>query len=126
MNILSVGNQIASAFPISDNIPTSNTTQQFTKTTTPIESNNPVTLPDQIPKTPTFEQVTKAVQDINKAIQATSQGLELSVDKTSHEVIVKLIDQQTRQVLRQIPTQEALEIAKSLDKLQGLLITQTA
>lgn len=126
MSIPSLGNQIASGIPISDNIPTSNTTQQFAKASARLESNNPVTQSDRVSKVATIEQVTKAVQDINNAIQATSQGLEFSVDKSAHEVIVKLIDQQTKQVLRQIPTQEALEIAKSLDKLQGLLIKQTA
>lgn len=126
MSILPVGNQISSGITGSDKVSSSNIPQQLTKTAAPAESSNPVAPSDRAQKTATFEQVTKAVQDINKTIQATHQGLEFSVDKGSHEVVVKLIDQQTKQVLRQIPTQEALEIAKSLDKLQGLLIKQTA
>ena len=37
-------------------------------------------------------------------------------------MIVKVVDRETREVLRQMPTQEALEIAKALDRTQGLLI----
>jgi flagellar protein FlaG len=71
-------------------------------------------------------EVNKAVKNINQAIQVISQNLEFTVDTDANEVIVKVIDQQTKQVLRQIPSEEALDIAKSLDKLQGLLIRQQA
>lgn len=76
---------------------------------------------------PTDEQLTKAVADLNKAAQDNAQGLEFSIDKDSKRTVVKVIDQTTKEVLRQIPTPEALEIAKSLDKVQqGFLIKQTA
>lgn len=126
MSILPIGNQTISGSTVSDKVSSGNLPIQFTKAAAPAESSNPVAPSDRTQKTASFEQVTKAVQDINKTIQATHQGLEFSVDNGTHEVVVKLIDQQTKQVLRQIPTQEALEIAKSLDKLQGLLIKQIA
>jgi flagellar protein FlaG len=80
----------------------------------------------QAAKSPSASEINKAVSDINKTIQASSQNLEFTVDTDADEVVVKVIDQQTKEVLRQIPTVEALEIAKSLDKLQGLLIKQEA
>ncbi len=87
---------------------------------------NPVNQAQAGQKTYTREQVNDAVEAINKTIQSASQNLEFSVDGDTSSVVVKVVDQQTKQVLRQIPTEEALEIAKSLDKLQGLLIKQTA
>ncbi|MFZ6672513.1 flagellar protein FlaG [Undibacterium sp. Xuan67W] len=80
----------------------------------------------QANKSPSLADVTKAVQDINKSIQSSSQGVEFTVDNDDKRVVVKVVDQQTKQVLRQIPTEEAIEISKSLDKLQGLLIKQQA
>lgn len=71
-------------------------------------------------------EVNKAIAHINDALQARSQDLRFSVDTDSKRVVVKIIDQQTNQVLRQIPTEEALEISKSLDKLKGLLIKNEA
>jgi len=73
-----------------------------------------------------MDQVKQAVQDINKSLQLLSQGLEFSVDTDSKGVIVKVIDQQTREVLRQMPTQEALDIAKALDQVLGKLIKTKA
>ena len=75
---------------------------------------------------PELKEVRQAVSDINKAMQFMSRELEFSVDTDSDRTVVKVIDQQTREVIRQMPTKEALEIGKALEKAQGLLIKQTA
>jgi len=97
-----------------------------TQNAAPAESFNPVSRSGEAQKNYTTEQINEAVKAINKTIQNTSQNLEFSVDGGEGSVVVKVVDQQTKEVLRQIPSEEALEIAKSLDKLQGLLIKQTA
>lgn len=79
--------------------------------------------PDQAPSLP---QVIEAVQDINKTLQLLAPNLEFSVDNDSQRTIVKVVDQQTQEVIRQMPSAEALEIAKALDRVQGLLIRQKA
>ena len=73
---------------------------------------------------PDMGQVAQAVKDINKAMEDMSQGLEFSVDSDTDRTVVKIIDKQTKDVIRQIPTEETLQIAKSLDKASGLLIRQ--
>lgn len=75
---------------------------------------------------PSVEQVKQAVTNINKSLQSLSQDLEFSVDADSNRTIVKVVDQRTKEVIRQIPSEEALEIAKALDSVQGLLIKQQA
>lgn len=78
---------------------------------------------------PSAEQLKEAVSQLNKASQDKSQGLEFSIDNDSKRTVVKVIDQTTKEVLRQIPTPEALEIAKALESKSGtagLLIQQTA
>jgi flagellar protein FlaG len=75
---------------------------------------------------PTREQVNSAVKHLNETMSASSQDLEFSVDQDSKKTIVKLVDRNTHEVLRQMPTKEALEIAKSLDKAMGKLIDQKA
>jgi flagellar protein FlaG len=79
---------------------------------------------------PSRDKVETAVKTINDAMLASSQSLEFSIDEDSKGIVVKVIDQATREVVRQMPSKEALEIAKSIDKLQekmqGVLISQTA
>lgn len=75
---------------------------------------------------PSRDDVSAALKKINDSMTASSQSLEFSIDDDSKDIVVKVIDQNTKEVVRQIPSKEALEIAKSLDKMRGLLIDQTA
>ncbi len=72
------------------------------------------------------EDVDQAAQKINEALQTVSQKLEFSVDKDTEAVVVKVMDKETGEVIRQIPSEELLKIAKALDKLQGLLVKDQA
>ncbi len=75
---------------------------------------------------PSDEQVGEALKSINSVLQVRSQDLEFSVDSESDRTIVTVTDKNTKEVIRQMPTREAMEIAKALDRLQSLLIKQTA
>jgi flagellar protein FlaG len=80
---------------------------------------------------PSHEDVSAAVKKMNDAMLGSTQSLQFSIDEDSKDIVVKVIDQNTKEVVRQIPSKEALQIAKSLDKSidklqQGLLINQTA
>ncbi len=74
----------------------------------------------------TQEDVDQAVEKINNAVRTFSQKLEFSVDKETDAFVVQVVDKETKEVLRQIPSEEVLNIAKALDKLQGLLIKDQA
>lgn len=75
---------------------------------------------------PNREEVSNAVKKLNEAMPPSAQSLEFEIDQDSKEIIVKVIDQSTKELIRQMPTEEALERAKAIDKMQGLLIKQTA
>lgn len=72
------------------------------------------------------KELNDAVKTTNRFMQALSQNLQFSVDKDTNTTVVKLVDTQTKDVIRQIPSEEMLSIAKALDKLQGLLIKDKA
>jgi flagellar protein FlaG len=80
----------------------------------------------QAVQVPTMGQLNDAVKKINETLQGLSQNLEFSIDEDSHRTVVKIVDRQTNDVIRQIPTPEAMEISKALDRVQGLLIRQEA
>jgi flagellar protein FlaG len=79
---------------------------------------------------PSRDEVDAAVKKLNDSIPGSSQTLQFSVDHDTKEIVVKLIDQDTKEVVRQMPSEEALRMAKSIDesmkKLQGRLIDHTA
>src|SRR5579872_7293244 len=73
---------------------------------------------------PSLGQVQQAVQKINTSLASQSQGIEFSIDSSSHRIVVEVVDQSNNKVIRQIPSKQALAIADSLDQspTQGLLI----
>jgi flagellar protein FlaG len=71
---------------------------------------------------PTRKDLTEAVTKINDSLQGSAQGLEFSIDEDTKGIVVKVIDLESKEVLRQMPSKVALEIAKSIDKTRGLLI----
>jgi flagellar protein FlaG len=87
---------------------------------------NGTVTPQQASKEPSREQLNKAVSALNQSSQIKTQGIEFSIDEDSQRTVVKVIDQETKEVLRQIPTKEALELAKTFDSAKGSLISQSA
>lgn len=73
-----------------------------------------------------LEKLRAAVEKIQEFVSATASDIEFSVDEESGRTIVKVIDRETEDVIRQIPSQEMLDLAKALDRLQGILIKQKA
>ncbi|WP_374338126.1 flagellar protein FlaG [Methyloversatilis sp.] len=72
------------------------------------------------------EEVERTVDEIRRYIEPVDQNLQFSIDKDTGKTIVKLIDSSTKEVLRQIPSEELIAIARSLGKGQGGLIERKA
>ncbi len=72
------------------------------------------------------EQVKQAVQKIQGSVDNLAQNLRFSVDEDTGKTIIKVVDAHTDELIRQIPTEEAVEIARTLDKVQGLLFNGKA
>jgi flagellar protein FlaG len=89
----------------------------------PVQTVNAVQQAAEVPK---MSDVDNAVKKINEAMKGLSRNLEFSIDSDSNRPIVKVVDQDTDEVIRQMPTPEAIEIAKALDRLQGLLVRHKA
>ena len=70
--------------------------------------------------------VKEAVAAANDAMKSIKSELDFSVDDETGKTIVRVIDKQTGTLIRQMPSREMLEIAKALDRLQGLLISNSA
>ncbi|PTD97385.1 flagellar protein FlaG [Pseudothauera lacus] len=80
--------------------------------------------PEAASQPATREVLEQALEDVRNAIQPVASELAFSIDDDSGRVLVKIVDSQTDEVIKQIPSEEMLRISKALDKLQGLLVKQ--
>lgn len=72
------------------------------------------------------ESIKQAAEQITDFVGSFNDRIEFSLDDETGQSILKVIDSQTKEVLRQIPSEEVLAISKALDKLQGILIQNKA
>ena len=80
--------------------------------------------PVQKKQEPTPQQLQQALQTINRQL-ANSTSLEFSFDEGSKQTVVKVMDKDSGEVIRQIPSEAALAIAESIGEFQkGLLLRQ--
>lgn len=75
---------------------------------------------------PDAEAINKAVQKMNDFLSGAKSNVEFSVDKETGIQVIKVVERGTNDVIRQIPSKEALQIAKALDTLQGMLVREKA
>ena len=75
---------------------------------------------------PSTEQVHEAVKAVSSIVESVNSSLQFSVDNDSGKTVVKVVDSSTNKVIRQIPSEEMMAIAKALDGIKGLLVRQKA
>lgn len=68
----------------------------------------------------------KVVKNLNEFVQVIQRKLQFSVDEDSGKTVVKVIDSETDQVIRQIPSEEILEMQNRLGEMNGLLFQTRA
>ena len=66
-----------------------------------------------------------SVDEINRFINS-SNGLNLNIDHASGKVVVQIVDKKTNEVIRQIPSEEVLSIARDLGAKKGILLNDLA
>ncbi|WP_395316972.1 flagellar protein FlaG [Variovorax sp. UC74_104] len=71
-------------------------------------------------------QVEQAVRQVNESLALREVGLRFEVDKETDMVIVKVVDRASGEVIRQIPNEEVVRIAKLMNDGNGLLVDHAA
>ena len=108
----------------------SSTTSATQKASTPDTDITPLPVSTVRPKvgnkSESDEQIRQAVQNIQSAGDNLAHNLRFSIDEDTGKTIIKVVDAHTDEIIRQFPTEEAIEIARTLDKVQGLLFNDKA
>ena len=90
-----------------------------TPTQHPVESIFPAA--DKIPEQPLLNALKAAAQQIESYLRSTGRELTFSVDQTTSRTVVTVRDTASGEVIRQIPSEEALRLAHSLGKSNALV-----
>lgn len=71
------------------------------------------------------EEVAAAVEDINDFFKSMQRTMQFSLDKEGERMVVQIKDAEGN-VVKQIPSEQALELARRLGEVKGLLLEEQA
>jgi flagellar protein FlaG len=72
------------------------------------------------------EAVQEKVAELNTHMQHLNRKLQFSVDDNSGDTVVKVIDSDTDELIRQVPAQEILDVKNAINEYRGLLFETKA
>ena len=67
------------------------------------------------------QELGEAVENLNQYVQSVKRQLEFSVDKESGKTVIKVIDADTGETIRDIPAEEVLNMQKKLKETSDQL-----
>ena len=97
------------AVPVSPKLQSRSTDQQSTGT-----QDHPVT----------EKVVAEAVERVNKVIEGSSRRFVYSVHEKTNEIMIKVIDENTKEVIREIPPKKILDMVANMLEMAGLLVDE--
>jgi len=66
-----------------------------------------------------LDAVKEAVKAGNTMLQSASSSLSFEIDSATKQVVVKIVDSKTGELVRQIPTVEMLDFMRRMKELEG-------
>lgn len=91
----------------------------------PVRKASPASQPNK--PQPSSEELKRITEALQRRINPVAPELQFSVDQDTGRSIIKITDRTTNEVIRQIPSEEALQINKGLDRFEkGFLLDRKA
>lgn len=75
-------------------------------------------------KTVSPDKVKKAVEEINQKIRPTHTSCQFSYHEETNRISIKVIDDETDKVIREIPPEKTLDIIAKTLELEGILVDE--
>jgi flagellar protein FlaG len=107
-----------------------------------VASNGPVTAKPELPATPKLEvpkspeikfdpnkareNLSSVISMLNKQMESTQRGLGFSYDESKHTPVVKVTDTNSGEVVRQIPSEDVIKMARHIDQAKGMFFNNKA
>ncbi len=72
----------------------------------------------------TEESVIKAIEKANKALEGTYTNLKFSIHEKTKQIMVKVVNSQTQEVIREIPPEKVLDMVAKMWERAGILVDE--
>ena len=70
------------------------------------------------------EKVEETVASLNAFVQLMDRNVSFEIDTDSGRDVISVFEKETKELIRQIPSEETLELLKRMDKMVGVLFSE--
>jgi flagellar protein FlaG len=70
------------------------------------------------------EELIKAIQRANKALQGRTTSFEFSIHEATKEIMVKVMDKDIGEVIRELPPEKVLDMVAKLWEMAGIIVDE--
>jgi flagellar protein FlaG len=74
----------------------------------------------------TAEEILNSIEKINIQLESTNRSIRFNVDESTKDIVVKIVNKDSGELIKQIPPQEALRLKERLQDMLGLIIEEMA
>lgn len=67
-----------------------------------------------------------AVASINRYLQENNKNVQFDIDHSTGKTVIRVVDAVTQEVVRQMPSEETLAIARAISRMSGMLLAEKA
>ena len=71
-------------------------------------------------------EIDRVVQKAGEVVESIDPRLKFEIDDDTERVVVKIVNRESGEIIRQFPPEEVLELDKYLSGLKGLLLEERA
>ncbi|MCG9084217.1 flagellar protein FlaG [Laribacter hongkongensis] len=99
---------------------------ETTKAISSLEGSAKLALAAEYEKPVDDEERKRVLESLNKTMGLMRSDLVFTVDDETKLKLVKIVDRETKEVIRQIPSEEIVRFVKVFDELRGVLLSERA
>lgn len=71
-----------------------------------------------------MDLINQAIEELNKVLVEKNHSIQFRMDETLDRSIITVVDKNTGEVVRQLPSDEMIRVAHNLESLKGILVKE--
>lgn len=68
--------------------------------------------------------VTDAAEKMSKLLEGTNRSINIFVHEKTHEIMVKIVDDKTGEVIREVPPKKIIDMVANMMEMAGLIVDE--
>ena len=70
------------------------------------------------------DEIRKDLDAINAQLKIMNRSIQFSIDESSHDIVVRVVDKESGELIRQVPPESLLRLREQLTEISGMIVEE--